>query len=573
MVKSRLQVLVLLPVLLLVFLSCASKPQVNPEGPYWTDNDRQPIPEPEFKEPPLIWTSVDRTVFDQTLELLDLDRGLRKLSGRPTQAQNTNCLDEVPNSSWFTNRHGLPQTSLTPYEITTGVAITAGPDTTGGWTVFRPKIGGVTPGFWIIDGRGDKYIIKFDPPGFPDMSTGATVMAGKFFHACGYNVAQETIVYWRPDNLRIKEGVTVKGADGKKRPFTMEDLNDILASVHYQPDGGIRSLASLLLGNVKGPYMLKGTDKNDPNDWCPHEHRRELRGLYVLASFVNHWDIKDHNSMNTYVGEAGQGYLKHYLMDFGSTFGSGGHNPCRTIDGYANTMDVRDMIMSVATLGLKTWPWENALPWTNPSVGYFEAEIFHPGKWDPIYPIPPFENMTDQDGYWGAKIVMAFSDEDLQALLKAGQYSDPVAEEMLFEILKERRDKIGRHWFGKINPLDHPILKHYLIGLDLSFEDLAVEYGLEPGTADYEYCIYHEGRAITNPAEIEVTQILLSNETLRDMASRYDNGNDNSAERHLFEVKIKTRRQGGQWSQPVIFLLWYHPDTDTFTIAGIEHPG
>lgn len=573
MVKLPSLVLILMPVLLLVFLSCASKPQVNPEGPYWSDNDRQPIPEPEFNEPSLVWTSIDRSTFDQTLNLLDLDRNLRRLSGRPTPAKNINCFDEVPNSSWFTNRHGLPQTHLTPDEITAGDTFTGGPDTTGGWTVFRPKIGGVTPGFWIIDGRGDKYIIKFDPPGFPDMSTGATVMAGRFFQACGYNVAQETIVYWRPDNLRIKEGVMVKGADGRKRPFTMEDLNEILAVVHFQPDGSIRSLASLLLGNVKGPYMLKGTDKNDPNDWCPHEHRRELRGLYVLASFVNHWDIKDHNSMNIYVGEAGQGYLKHYLMDFGSTFGSGGHHPCQPIDGYANNVDVRDMIMSVATLGLKKWQWEEALPWTNPSVGYFEAEIFHPGKWNPIYPIPPFENMTNQDGYWGAKIVMAFSDEDLQALLKAGQYSDPEAEEMLFEILKKRRDKIGRYWFGKINPLDHPILIRTHNGSDLSFEDLAVKYGLEPKTAVYEYSLYHEGRAIIKSVVTNEPRIEFLDDTLNEMALLYKNGNGNIAQRHIFEVQVKTQRHGENWSQPAIFRLWYHPDTETFTIAGIAHPG
>ena len=31
------------------------------------------------------------------------------------------------------------------------------------WRVFRSKIGGLTPGLQIIDGRGDRYVIKFDP--------------------------------------------------------------------------------------------------------------------------------------------------------------------------------------------------------------------------------------------------------------------------------------------------------------------------------------------------------------------------------------------------------------------------
>ena len=338
-----------------LLVSCAPKPIINLADPYWVDDDRKPIPEVEFDEPNLWWTAVDRSIFDQGLNSLDLDRRVRNISGNMTQAKNVNSFDEVPNSSWFTNRHGLTQTRMTSEEIAAGVNITGGPDTTGGWTVFRPKVGGVTPGFWIEDSKGNQYIIKFDLKGFPELSTGATIISGRFLHACGYNVAQETIIYWRPDNLRIREGAMIKDSRGKKRPFTMNDLQEIINSIEKQPDGSIRSLASLLLGNVKGPYMLKGTRKDDPNDWCPHEHRRDLRGLYVMASLINHNDNKDHNSMDVYVGEDGEGYLKHFLMDFGSTLGASGFGAKKYKAGYANDLDIRDMVVSILTLGLKEW--------------------------------------------------------------------------------------------------------------------------------------------------------------------------------------------------------------------------
>lgn len=329
--------------LTLILASCASKPKLNLEGPYWKDNDRKPIPEPKFDEPNLMWTSVDRSIFDQGLELLDLDRNVRKVSGRMTEAKNVNCFDELPNSSWFTNRHGLPQTRMTSDQIARGVNITGGPDTSGIWTVFRPKMGGITPGFWIEDAKGNQYIIKFDLKGFPELSTGATIISGSFLYACGYNVAEETIVYWSPDRLRVREGVMFKGHDGEQRPFTMEVLQDILSSIERKPDGRIRSVASLMLGNVKGPFMLKGTRKDDPNDWCPHQYRRDLRGLYVMASLINHNDVKDHNSMDVYVGEDGKGHIEHYLMDFGSTLGAAGYGPKKIKSGYANYIDTRDM--------------------------------------------------------------------------------------------------------------------------------------------------------------------------------------------------------------------------------------
>lgn len=557
---------------IIALASCSHPPDVNAEGPYWKDNDRKGIAEPPFYEPSLGWIITERTVFDQALELLDLDRNVRKLSGNPTQAKNRNSFDEVPNCSWFSNRQGLPQTRMTPQEIIKGPHLTEGPDTTGVWKLFRPKIGGTTPGFWIEDSRGDQYLIKFDLPANPELATSAAAMGSRYFYACGYNVSQETIVYWSPERLVIREGATIRGPDGVKRPLRMEDVDKILADVYRDKEGRIRSIASLNIGNVKGPFMFEGVRKDDPNDWCPHEHRRELRGLYVISSFVNHHDVKDHNSMDVYIGDDGEGYLMHYLMDFGSTFGSAGGEPKAPYAGFANLFDLKDVYVSLFTLGLKKWAWQDARLIRYPSIGYFDAESFRPEKFDPQLPNPAFEQLTWQDAYWGAKIVMSFSDDDLAALVESGQFSNPQARDYLLSTLIARRDKIGRYWMTKVNPLDYPRIEQSENKTVLQFDDLWSTGGLGGGETAYKYEVRFNGKVIMNEVTTRESAVEFLPKDLSIMQAKTDDcgGNDDCG---LFQVRIRTKRGESDWSNPAIFWLRLRGNDKTLTVVGIEHPG
>ena len=73
----------------------------------------------------------------------------------------------------------------------------------------------------------------------------------------------------------------------------------------------------------------------------------------------------------------------------------------------------------------------------------------------PISGLAPFENRLPDDTYWAAKQVMAFSDEDLQALVSTGQYSDPEAAAWIVRSLAGRRDRIGEAYFSQVLPLDN----------------------------------------------------------------------------------------------------------------------
>ncbi len=558
-------------VMALDVIGCGGPPSIRPDMAYARDADDRPVEQMEARDPSLVWETVDRTLFVQAEQALDLRRGFGSFWGSPIQAANMNRFDDVPDCAWFTNRHG--RSPLTHDDIRAGIALTPGPDTTGPWLVFRPKIQGATVGFWIQDARGDEYIVKFDPVGYPELSTAAAAMGSRYLHACGYNVPQETIVYWRPERLSIKDGATITDADGTKRLMTRADVDSILARVHHQPDGSIRSLASLSLartGTLKGPFSYDGRRDEDPNDWCDHEDRRELRGLYVIASLINHYDLKDQNTLDVFVRTDGdRGYLQHYLIDFGSTFGSDGRGPKHPRKGYANGFDLKDVLISWATLGLKRWAWQDNVPSPYPSIGMFESENFHPGTFDPIVPNPAFDNMSDRDAYWGAKIVMAWRDEHLRALVASGEFSDSAAAEYLFQRLVERRDKIGRHWFSRVNPLDYFEVLGGGHGMLISFDDLAVRYGLESEAGNrYHYVVEYDGSEVVSGVS-EESAVVLSITDLASMAEVYKAGNEDKD--HLYRLEIRTERPGKKLSKPTVVWLWYDDQESYFEFVGLEH--
>jgi hypothetical protein len=556
--------------ILLVVAGCGGmKPDPVPEGPHWVDLDTEPIPEPPSRNPRLAWQSVDRSFIVQAEQFFDFDRLGRKIGGDPRQAYNINSFDEVPNSSWFTNRHGL--SPMTPEQIAAGDTTLPIPDPNGEWVLSRPKVGGATPGFWIKDQNGNRFIIKFDPVGFPEMATAAEVMGSRYFYAAGYNAPKSSIVYWRPEQLRIKEGLEFTDRDGNRRTFTQEDLDDLLERVEQQPDGTFRSSASPLLPNAKGSFSYTGRNKHDPNDWCPHEHRRDLRSLFVIASLINHYDTKDQNSLDVFWETEQGGYLRHYLIDFGSAFGSDGDGAKIPRQGYANYFDLRDVFVNWASLGTKKWGWENGGDPQYPSVGYFESEIFDPQKFDPIVPNPAFENMTGRDAYWGAKIVMAFEEPHIRAIVGTGEFSDPEAREYMVQTLLERREKIGRHWFGRVNPLHVKSSFHSASGIQLDLEDLAIRYGLaEASTSSYSLTVRHDGKKVATEAFTEVPDLIPS-ATMDLMRSRFaDNGNQDGSKR-LVDVLIHTSRNNQVLPHALELTYWFDSETATFKLVGIVH--
>jgi len=389
----------------------------------------------------------------------------------PRRAVNANTLGEVPDSSWFQNRHGRQR--MTTEQLLQGPNTGSGPSLDAPLVVIGAKTEGITPGFRVRDARGDIYFMKFDPLSNPEMATAAEVISTKIFHAIGYNVPENYLTYFSRQQLRVDSKAKVSDAAGRERRLTEADLDAILDRIHRASDGTYRAVASrMLAGAPIGPFQYFGTRPDDPNDIYPHEHRRELRGLRVFAAWLNHDDSRAINTLDVLAGREGHKHVRHYLIDFGSTLGSGSVGPQKVRAGWEYTWEPTTVVKRIVSLGFWDKEWIRADYPNYPAIGRFESARFQPETWRPEYPNPAFLNMTDEDGYWAAKIVMSFTDEQIRAIVRAGEISDPEAENYLIDTLILRRNKIGRHWLTRRSSFD----SFEFVEGELKFEHLASKY-------------------------------------------------------------------------------------------------
>jgi hypothetical protein len=388
----------------------------------------------------------------------------------PRRAVNVNTIDEVPDSSWFTNRVGTRP--LTAEEVRRGPDTTNGP-APGAWTVVSGKSDGVTPGFTIRDTAGITWFIKFDPQSNPEMATGAEIVATKLFWALGYHVPENHIARLERDDLTIDEKATIRDIRGQRRKLTDGDVDRLLMQGARNDDGSYRVVASrALAGKPVGPFRYFGTRPDDPNDIHPHEHRRELRGLRVFAAWLNHDDSRSINSLDTIVDRDGRKIVWHHLIDFGSTLGSGSIYAQKPRAGNEYLWEARPTIITALTLGLWVRPWIRVKYPDIKSVGNFEANFFQPDAWKPEYPNAAFDHAQPDDLFWAARRVMAVSDEAIRAAVEAASYSDERAASYVREVLVARRDKVGLSWLAHVNPL-----VDFALALDgtLTFRNAAVD--------------------------------------------------------------------------------------------------
>ncbi|MGE0816340.1 MAG: hypothetical protein AB7O28_02085 [Vicinamibacterales bacterium] len=366
-------------------------------------------------------------------------------------AVNVNTIDEVPDSSWFTNRIG--QRPLTTAEIVRGPGV-SGPPAPGAWTVVSGKSDGITPGFTVRDSAGTTWFIKFDPPSNPEMATGAEVISTKLFWAMGYHVPENYLAVLDPAALVVGDGATIRDSLGHRQALTRERVDALLAQGARRPDGRYRVIASrALAGRPVGPFKYFGTRADDPNDVFPHEHRRELRGLRAFSAWLNHDDSRSINTLDTLVDAGGPTVVRHHLIDFGSTLGSASVTAQKPRAGNEYIWEARPTFLTMLSFGFWVRPWIKVHYPDYPAVGNLEAAYFWPERWKPEYPNAAFRNTRADDLFWAARRVMAVSDEAIRAVVRSAEYSDRGAEDYMADVIIARRDKVGLQWLTGINPL------------------------------------------------------------------------------------------------------------------------
>src|SRR6185295_46041 len=155
----------------------------------WVDHDRRPIQQPPDWEPSFWGKQFQQGITEPLSHLFDIPDKLlwvARLFGADTrrEAVNVNAFDEAPNSTWFTNRNHRRAVPVT--ELERGPAVSFLPAKP--WIIKHAKVGGWSLGFQIKDAGGKKWLVKLDPRGHPQLSSGADMVARTLLHAAGYNV-------------------------------------------------------------------------------------------------------------------------------------------------------------------------------------------------------------------------------------------------------------------------------------------------------------------------------------------------------------------------------------------------
>jgi len=562
--------LIIFTAIISMFLSLsiqAQRPKVySREKPIKIDFDMENIKQPKSIGTGYLYDFIDGTIFQSTRRNLDVAHKFRKVSGKKKESINVNILDQVPDSSWFTNRISTQDFSIE--EIKRGSNVNPKPKS-GKLIVLRGKTVGATPGFWVRDENGQTFILKFDPKDFPELASGAEMIATKMFWAFGFNVPENHIFHFRREDLEISEEAQVTGEKNKKRGMTEADLDLILSKIARQSDGQYRSLASRLIdGSPLGGITFSGRRKDDPNDIIPHEIRRDVRALKVFGAWTEHNDLRVGNTFDVFVEEDGRKFVRHYLIDFGSTFGSDSVQVNLPEVGREHGLDFNQAGKILLSGGLYQPPWRSKKhdPVFSPAVGRYSTKNFSPNKWKQNFPLVALGQMTDLDGFWAMQKVAAFTPEQIRAIVETAEYSKESDTEYLTRQILARQRIIVQHYANELMGIGKFNLKREGDSSYLNFKDYRKQFSLdEIVNSQYEYKLQGLDKnaktlaeGVFNDANLEI------NSDLVEQISAVGN-----AEKNRGIAKLILNRKGEGGKKATVYL--WSKDGISLEIVGIVH--
>ena len=489
--------------LTLLLASCAAACGASPErrfalrDPISVDTDMRAVSVPCHREPsdkdpahvscaptpyvsPLIWDGADNLVFRPLAEVWSFRAS--------TEAINANAFDEVADSSWFQNRIGVRP--MSDEELTRGACEPGqilDPDSAadGDWLVDHGKTDGSSLGFRVNIG-GKKYLFKVDTD-TPERPSAASTIGAAAYNAVGFFTSCEQVVYFRPSLLKLKPGLVYKGNFGGQRPFDHVALDHIVSLAPKVGDKVRFQASAWLPGSLLGPFRYVGRRPDDPNDVIDHDDRRELRGGRLLAAWLDHFDAREQNSMDSWISDrkdapdASPGHVVHYYLDTSDCLGStwDWEQISRRL-GHSYVVDWTDIGRDFITLGIPLRPWDNARKTPgHEAFNYFDVDRFTPDAWKNEYANPTFDRMTERDGAWMARILSALSPAQVHALATMGRFAHHQDTEFLAGVLEGRLEKILERYLLHLSPI---AFAHIEDSDQLCAVDLAERRNMRPAT-------------------------------------------------------------------------------------------
>jgi hypothetical protein len=528
--------------------------------PMWVDQDKRPFTEePDEYFSSFFWDGADQMMFRPFAKFWKVDPA--------GEAVNVNAMDEVPDSSWFTNRIG--RFPMTPAQVAKGPCTEAPLDPNTTWTVTGAKPNGANPGFPIKAADGRRYMVKFDGIVQGPRATAADTVVSKFYYAAGYNVPCNQIVHFDRSILKIDPDAKSEDATGQKIPLTEKDLDKVFSKSIRLPDGRYRASASLFLkGKPIGPFRYEGTRSDDPNDVIAHEDRRELRANYIIAAWTNHFDAREQNSLDMFVEEKkGQGgYVHHSMLDFGDCFGSVWEPPDlgRRI-GHSHYFAADHIAGDFITFGLVKRPWDdNRFGKAGKALGYYKVDDFVPDGWRPGYPNPAMLRMSERDGAWMARILARMTPAHIVAMLGEAKITDQELLDELTRIVLGRRRKLLARYLSGVSPLTDPEVVVHGGSAELCMDDLAVTAGVFPrSTRRYQVRAY-----LTTALErAAVPKLRIVDRVCAPLPAVPGSGPDDPK---YMVVDMFGRTGSQQWVPARVHL--YHSGGSDYRVVGLERP-
>jgi len=377
---------------------------------------------PLIRRQPIAWHLFDVTVLEPLEQPFHLMRWSRKLFGLPIRASNLHD-HHVADSAFFTNRDLSTLSAEAVRWGPTPPHEAAAPP----FVITKAKLEGKTPGFFVRDARGNRYLFKFDPVNAPELLSGAEVVTSKLLHALGYHVPSYEVAFLRPQDLRLPESGETQGL----APVTPAALQQLMEP--RLREGRVRVAASKILdGEILGPASFK-----------QFRDCAEMRALKIAYAWLNNVDAKDHNSLLVWDGRRTVGYL----IDFGTSLGAdAGRGTAKDgCEGWTYAVDLREWSLRLVTLGWHRPVCEAQPRAVSPGVGLFSLQL-DPERWKPYAPNLAFLEMDDEDARWLARRMAQLSRAHLEAAVSAGQYQRPEDAAYLGEALDQRRWAIVRRY-------------------------------------------------------------------------------------------------------------------------------
>lgn len=394
--------------------------------------DDAPIPIPAHLEPlePVRWSDV----------YLRRPLVLALSPVRSPRAGDVNAWDEVPHSSWF---QPLDEAALEEAWLGSGPPVPP-------LRLIRGRPRASHQGLRAIDARGVGYELEVDPRGVPNSVTAAGPIAARLVRALGYLTPPAHRVALSRDDFEPDARLERLFAPGVDRRIALATEWPSGVDVGLTPPRGMRP--------------------DDPNDQIAHEHRRTLRALVAIASWLDIPSMGAQSTRDVYVGAAPSGHLRHFVVHLSEGLGAGRltHGaPLETAAGLITTSPWRSLV----TLGLsgRDRPPQSGdltLLSASPQVRGFVTST----------PYEPFDELLPADVYWALKRIAALSPRTLTAAMAAGG-GDEVEQRRLAAALRDRAEQLLAVSLTLISPIEYEAL----LGDQLIIHDFAAyRFGQPP---------------------------------------------------------------------------------------------